>query len=301
MNTALAQLGHGAARTLAALPGAALELSWVAAHAACYPWGLTEERRSRPVDHYRLADLPPLRRALLHADVAAAGTPILLVHGMVDNRSIFTVLRRALHRRGFGRIQAVNYSVFTGDVPRAAAALGRQVEELCAETGYEQVHLIGHSLGGIIGRWYVQRLGGDDRVHTLVTLGSPHEGTAAARLLPLPVTRQLRPDSAVMRALRQPAPGCRTRFLAFWSDLDQFMVPRGVARLEHPDLAARNVPLRGVGHLSLPIDRRVVHEIVTTLAHLRPDRPQHPPRPALRPQRPAVPAARRLQSLTSGA
>ena len=37
-------------------------------------------------------------------DVEAAGTPILLVHGMVDNRSIFTLLRRGLRRRGFGRV-----------------------------------------------------------------------------------------------------------------------------------------------------------------------------------------------------
>jgi hypothetical protein len=36
----------------------------------------------------------------------------------------------------------------------------------------------------------------------------------------------------------------------------------------HPDLSARNVFVRGVGHMSLPVDGRVVHEICTTLAHL---------------------------------
>lgn len=264
MSAELGRLGRAAAGTLS---GAALEVAWLAAHAACYPWGLTAQRRCQPADRYGFGGLPPLRRALLHADIAAAGTPILLVHGMVDNRSVFAPLRHSLRRRGFGPILAVNYSVFTGDVAVAAAELGRQVEALCAETGYERVHVIGHSLGGIIARWYVQRLGGDARVHTLVTLGSPHAGTAAARLLPLPVTRQLRPDSPVVRALAEPAPGCRTRFLAFWSDLDQFMVPRSAARVDHPDLLASNVRLHGVGHLSLPIDRRVVHETVAALTH----------------------------------
>jgi hypothetical protein len=114
----------------------------------------------------------------------------------------------------------------------------------------------------------VQRLGGDERVHTLVTLGSPHEGTMPAFVLPHPLVRQLRPGSDVVRELAEPAPGCRTRFVAVWSDLDQMIVPKRSATIVHPDLAARNVFMRGCGHMSLPIDGRVVHEICTTLAHL---------------------------------
>jgi hypothetical protein len=71
-----------------------------------------------------------------------------------------------------------------------------------------------------------------------------------------------------MRELAEPAPGCRTRFVAFWSDLDQLIVPQHAAAIDHPDLQARNVPLRGVGHMSLPISGSVVHEIATLLAHL---------------------------------
>ena len=56
-----------------------------------------------------------------------------------------------------------------------------------------------------------------------------------------------------------------------WSDLDQLMVPKQSAMVVHPDLQARNVFVRGVGHLSLPVDGRVVHEICTTLAHLDPE------------------------------
>ena len=93
---------------------------------------------------------------------------------MVDNRSIFTVLRRGLRRRGFRRVLAINYSPLTSDVRLAATNLATRVEQLCAETGFERIHVIGHSMGGLIARYYVQRLGGDARVHTLVTLGTPH-------------------------------------------------------------------------------------------------------------------------------
>jgi triacylglycerol lipase len=257
--------------TPSGLRGVVLETAWVAAHVAYYPLGFRRERRHDPDDRHTLRELAPVQRALLIGNVEAAGTPILLIHGLVDNRSIFTVLRRALRRRGFGRIVAMNYSPFTTDIRSAALKLAREVEALCESTGYERIHLVGHSLGGLIARYFVQCLGGDARVHTVVCLGAPHEGTEAARLLPQRVVRQLRPDSHVLRELARPAPGCRTRFLAIWSDLDQLIVPKQSARIHHPDLFVRNVLVRGLGHLSLPIDGRVVHEICTTLAHLDSD------------------------------
>ena len=108
-------------------------------------------------------------------------------------------------------------------------------------------------------------------MHTLVTLGSPHGGTATAYLVPHRLGRQLRPGSDVVTELAAPAPGCRTRFLAVWSDLDQMIVPKANARIDHPDLVAHNVHLRGVGHMSLPIHRRAVHVISMTLAQLDAD------------------------------
>jgi len=152
--------------------GTAVELAWIAAHLATYPLGVAQERERRAEERFTLAGLPPVRRGLLIGDVEAAGTPILLVHGLVDNRSVFTLLRRALRRRGFGRIATMNYHVLTHDVRAAARRLGATVEAICEETGYERIHVIGHSMGGVIARYYVQRMGGDARVHTLVTLGS---------------------------------------------------------------------------------------------------------------------------------
>jgi pimeloyl-ACP methyl ester carboxylesterase len=223
------------------------------------------------LERFTLSDLPPLQRGLLMSDVVAAGTPIILVHGLIDNRSIFTLLRRGLRRRGFGRVISLSYSPFTQDIRLIAQRLAALVEKTCEETGYERVHVIGHSLGGLIARYYVQRLGGDARVHTVCTLGTPHAGTYAAHLMPQKVVKQLRPGSALMAELAAPAPGVRTRFVAFWSDLDQLVVPKRSARIDHPDLSARNVLLRGVGHMSLPIDSRVVREITSLLAHLDED------------------------------
>lgn len=261
---------RGAAALLSArgLRGTAVEVAWLSTHVAMYPLGLAEEKARDEMLRHNLEGLPPVQRGLFIGDVVAAGTPIILLHGVVDNRSIFTLLRRGLRKRGFGRVVSLNYSPLTDDIRSVAARLADLVEDVVRETGYERVHVIGHSMGGVVGRYYVQRMGGDERVHTLVTLGSPHGGSLPARLIPHPVFRQMRPGSDVVAELDQPAPHCDTRFLAVWSDLDAMIMPKRNARIVHPDLNARNVFVRGVGHMSLPVDGRVVHEICTTLAHL---------------------------------
>jgi pimeloyl-ACP methyl ester carboxylesterase len=247
--------------------GALVEAVWCSAHLAIYPFGLLRER-AEPGDRYALEGLGPRQRGLAVRDIEAAGTPILLVHGMIDNRAIFAVLKRRLRRLGFGRVLTINYSPVTNDIRQAARDLAAEVEAVVAQTGYERIHVVGHSLGGLIARYYVQRLGGDERVHTLVTLGSPHSGTLTAHLVPIQLCRQLRPASDLYTELAQPAERCRTRFVAYWSDLDQMILPHSGARLDHPDLYVRNVRVHGVGHMSLPLDGQVVHEISAVLSQL---------------------------------
>mgnify|MGYP002652311906 CR=1 FL=1 len=149
-----------------------------------------------------------------------------------------------------------------------SGSIAPPVEAIVEETGYERIHIVAHSLGGVVARYYVTRLGGDERVHTLATLGSPHTGTLAAYLLPTSLTRQLRPGSGLMQELNQPAPGCRTRVIAIWSDTDEAVVPAVNASLRQDGVATTNIRMHGVGHLSLPILPSVVHEIATRLTQI---------------------------------
>jgi pimeloyl-ACP methyl ester carboxylesterase len=262
---------RGALRGLcspATLAGGLTELAWLGAHVLMYPLG-TRTEALRPDPRKRSAGQPPAARALFAADPLAARIPVLLVHGLVDNRSIFTVMRRSLRRRGFAHVYSWNYSPLLHDVARGAADLGEHIEHVCEQTGYDRVHVVGHSLGGLIARYHVQRQDGDRRVESLVTLGTPHQGSVWAHAVPTPLIRQLRPGSPVLQELAEPAAACGTRVTAIYSDLDQMVVPTSSGRCEHPDLQARNVLIRGVGHLSLPIHRAVVDEVAATLAGVR--------------------------------
>lgn len=244
------------AKVTALLKATTLEAAVLTGRLVLYPSGIVPERLAAagPDD----APVP------LAGD---GGRPVVLLHGFVDNRSVFLLLRRALARHGRHHVVSLDYSPLMGDLRTAAEALGRRIEAVLARTGRTEVDLVGHSLGGLVARYYVQRLDGDARVRTLVTLGTPHAGTSVAAPLAdaHPLVRQMRPGSEVLRELAAPAPGCRTRFVSFWSDLDRIMVPVETARLDHPDLLVHNVRVSGIGHLALPVHPTVASGILRAL------------------------------------
>ncbi|MEU0335074.1 alpha/beta fold hydrolase [Streptomyces sp. NPDC006193] len=253
--------GKLAGLSMALLKATALEAAILAGHLLLYPTGLVQERRAVMLPGAEGAARLPVR----------PGPPVVLLHGFIDNRSVFVLLRRTLAQHGRQRVESLNYSPLTCDIRAAAELLGRHIEEICERTGSARVDVVGHSLGGLIARYYVQCLGGDLRVRTLVTLGTPHSGTRVAPLADAhPIVRQMRPGSPVIEALARPAPGCRTRFVSFWSDLDPVMVPLETACLEHPDLDARNVRVTGIGHLALPVHPAVAAGIREALDTPRP-------------------------------
>lgn len=122
-----------------------------------------------------------------------------------------------------------------------------------------RVALVGHSLGGVVARWYVQELGGHARVDRLVTLATPHAGTDKARAWPLSLAKALRPEGEVMRRLEQRAHVLGSLPLTAVAAGEDRMVqpPASAAAVRH----GRVVWLPDVGHNELLYDPRV-HRIV---------------------------------------
>src|SRR4051812_46867553 len=179
----------------ATVTGGLTELAWVGAHVLTYPLG-TWSAALRLDPRRRPGEQPAAARALFAADPLAARIPVLLVHGLIDNRSVFSVMQRSLRRRGFAHVCTWNYSPLLTDVARGANNLGAHIERICRQTGYDSVHVVGHSLGGLIARYHVQRQGGDRPVNSLPTPGAPHQGSGLAPGRPTPPLRPPRPWAA---------------------------------------------------------------------------------------------------------
>jgi len=197
-------------------------------------------------------------------------TPVLLIHGYGANKSNWLFISRYLKQAGFERVHALNYNPFTADIPALAQQCVDRAEQLKVHFGVDRLHIIGHSLGGIIARYAVQVLGLEG-VDVCATIASPHGGVRLARygspvaaISPLATGLQLRPDSAVMTLLRSSARSLPTRFVAYYSNLD-LIVPARRAMIIEPELEATNILVKDHGHLSIMLSRQLSASIVDQL------------------------------------
>ena len=102
---------------------------------------------------------------------------IVLLHGLWFSGYILFVLARRLRRQGF-IVHLFSYPTVRADLHANAARLARFLDTLDADT----VHLVGHSLGGIL----IRALFHDHprrKPGRIVTLGTPHGGSRVAQHL----------------------------------------------------------------------------------------------------------------------
>ncbi|MHB8894587.1 MAG: DUF7379 domain-containing protein, partial [Candidatus Geothermincolia bacterium] len=141
----------------------------------------------------------------------------------------------------------------TGDMVDLAGELKTQVEALAGQ--YLRVNLVCHSAGGLITRYYLQKMSRSAAVSSVVFLGTPHQGTVAA--YPAFVSRacrQMTPGSRFMEGLDTGGLGriLTNRSLSIYSNHDFLVLPTESGRLA----GARNVMLRGLLGHALPLDPR---------------------------------------------
>lgn len=223
----------------------------------------------------------PLERWLMRRDCparaiagsAAAGAggapPVLLLHGYINNAGALWRLWRALVGKGFG-VYTLNLEPVYAGIDHYVPAITARIGAIRALTGAAEVTLVCHSMGGLAARAYLDWCAAQNvapGIAKVVTLGSPHHGTVLARAEWSANGRQMVPGSAwlarlaAQEAARQPA-AWPCRFVSIYSLDDNIVVPPRSAWLE----GARNIELEGIGHISLPLARRVIDLVLTEVA-----------------------------------
>lgn len=166
--------------------------------------------------------------------------PVLLVPGFGGSTSGLDVLAESLRADGRDARVLVLPGDGRGDLRAQAQALEVAASAAIERSGAASVDLIGYSAGGLVARLWIADLGGAGVARRVVTLGSPHHGTALAGLAEdvapgaCPIAcQQLDPDSELLSALNA---GDETpdgpAFVSIWTTLDETVTPPDSARLE---------------------------------------------------------------------
>ena len=213
------------------------------------------------------SDLPRLEPQLdAPAPRRAKGTqverPVVLVHGWFHNRTAFLLMKRRLQALGRRHVYAIDLPTSRMGVQRLSDVLAKKIDRIRELTGSKHVDVVGHSLGGLVARWWMHHGGGARVVKNLVTLGAPHKGTALAAFLPVGSGRAVIPGSWTLSALATKPPA-GVKVTVIWSDMDYLILP-----IEKDPWHAEegSVRVRYVGHLSLLYSRSVFREVWRALS-----------------------------------
>jgi triacylglycerol lipase len=142
----------------------------------------------------------PAYALLQQADTAPGIRRVVLVHGIYNSGNRMNGMKRYLEARGW---QVYAVSIKPNDASITFDAMGAQLADFINANipRGEKFDLVGFSMGGLVSRYYVQKMDGYRRVRRFVTVSAPNHGTFWASLGWLPGVKQMRPDSAMLRDL----------------------------------------------------------------------------------------------------
>jgi triacylglycerol lipase len=205
-----------------------------------------------------------------HKETARNPRPVLLVHGIIHNRSAFVRLKRRMEKLGWVNIFTLNYSTFHGNVLQMVEELGRKVDMVMRKTDAQQIDIVAHSLGGIVSRTYLTLGEGRGKVRRLVTLGTPHQGThmsfMAKGLSRGALDADLRVNSYLLRLLNNTELPKTSEIVSIHSPFDWTVLPADNAHCTgSPCAQIKNIQLEYIGHMGLLYSSEAFDAIVRSI------------------------------------
>jgi len=204
-------------------------------------------------------------------------------HGYMLGRPSFERFEHLLESEVF-KIFAISggYQPYSQDIRRSAEYERKMMEYVLTQVDAEEVYLVGHSQGGLVARWLLQKLDAAELVQKCVCLATPHMGTWAGALgfvnraiakvgglLPgFPHMEgesayQMLPGSSFLAELNEAPLPDGIDFLNLYNLLDPMVWPSRYARLPYPE--ATNILFKKIGHMQPLYDYQELEIILRAL------------------------------------
>ncbi len=188
--------------------------------------------------------------------------PVLLVHGIIRTSAVFRKMSAYLSQKGWS-VYTLNLT--PNNATLSLEQLAIQVADYVEKTfvAEQPIDLVGLSMGGLVTRYYVQRLGGISQVQRFITISAPNQGTQMAYLSARLGCIQMRPSSDFLEDLNQ---DCKMleglNFTSIWTPWDFIIVPACSSQMP----IGKEVKISVFAHACMARDNRSIQAVVSALS-----------------------------------
>ena len=189
--------------------------------------------------------------------------PVVLVHGLYDTAAKMRVLSAHLEQLGWS-VYCLNLT--PNDGSGCLKFLASQVSTFVDRhfSPKEPIDLLGFSMGGLVTRYYLQRLGGIDRVQRYISISAPNQGTLTAYSFSSEGICQMRPTSPFIRDLNQDWDQYQSKLqiTTIWTPFDLMIIPATSSCLGF----GKEIALPVWVHAWMVHDPRTLHQVIQSLS-----------------------------------
>lgn len=188
--------------------------------------------------------------------------PILLVHGLMDTSYKMRRISSHLHNLGW---QVWDIDLIPNNGSSRLELLAQQVADLIDRTFLpdQPIDLLGFSMGGLVSRYYLQRLGGLERVQRFISISAPHNGTIAGYFSQRTGCMQMQPDSEFIKDLNRDVDRLRSLNLtSIWTPFDLIILPPSSSQLG----IGIDLSIPVIAHPLMVADRRILDAVTHALS-----------------------------------
>ena len=177
---------------------------------------------------------------------------VVFLHGLFATAGVTRPLRQRIERHRGVRTAALSYPPGPG-----ARSLAARLDALLSVLpSSAQIHLLGHSLGGIVARHYALTAN-DPRIRSTIALATPFGGVRSARVLGFEGARDLDPDGEVLRHIRLARHAAELPHLSISAGEDVVTGSPHAHALPYGE----HVVIQGIGHNTILFDEDAMSHV----------------------------------------
>ncbi|MBL7808864.1 MAG: caspase family protein [Saprospiraceae bacterium] len=128
--------------------------------------------------------LEPARRSEnLYNKVLGAKRILLLIHGIIgDTKGMVEGVHPLVEKGDYDLVLTYDYENLNTRIETTAGLLADKLQEAGIKPAGKKINILAHSMGGLVARYFIENLQGNNVVEHLVMAGTPNGGSRISRL-----------------------------------------------------------------------------------------------------------------------